>query len=137
MASLQTKGVTLKIGDGGGPEVFTAIEDVVDINGPDGTAAEIPTTHLASTRTEFLMGLPDEGSISATCNYSPDNTQQTALKTARDAQTLTNFELLLPDTGATVFSFAAYVMQWSQAFATNSKGVLNVTLRITGEVTIT
>ena len=36
--ALETQGVVLKIGDGGGPEVFEAIGEVTDFDGPGGSA---------------------------------------------------------------------------------------------------
>ena len=49
--------------------------------------------------------------------------------------TLRNFEILFPDTGATLAKFAAYVANIQPTAPVANALELNVTLRITGPVT--
>jgi len=133
--ALKSQGILLKRGDGGNPETFTAIAEVVDFNGPDGRAREIDVTHLASTAREVIVGLKDEGSFAFNGNLVPSDAAQTGLRTDRDGQVLRNFELHLSDNPATVLSFAAYVQQFAISAGVDDTVTVAVTLRISGVVT--
>lgn len=133
MSATETQGTVIKRGDGGSPEVFTNIGQVVSIGGPDGEAAEIDTTHLASTAMEYLMGLRDEGNISLGINFDGVDAQQAGLRTDRDNRTNRNFRLVLSD--STQLDFAAYVKSFPLDIQPNAKVDLSVTLRITGAIT--
>lgn len=133
-SALESQGMTLKIGDGASPEVFTAIGDISDISGPDGAATEIDVTTLDSTGKEFRMGLKDEGQVTFTCFYQPKDTQHAALRTARSNRTLTNFQLTFTDSPATVWSFSAYVMSIPLSNSVDGATSANITLRISGSI---
>lgn len=135
MATIQTQGTTIGIGDGASSETFNTIGEVLNIAGPSGSAPEIDITNLSSTAREFSMGLPDEGNISLTCNWDPDDTYQLQARTARNAQTLTNFKITCTDTPATTITFAAYVTEWSLNFDIDNVGKLTIGLRLTGAAT--
>lgn len=133
MAALKSQGVVLKIGDGGGTEVFNAIGEVVSISGLGGGApAEIDVTNLSSTGKEFLMGIADAGEVSIDLNLDTGDTYQTQLRTDRAAQTLRNFQLDLTDSGTTTISFAAYIKTFEVGVAVDDKISLSVSLRVSG-----
>jgi len=133
--ALESQGMSLKISNGASPEVFTAIADISDISGPDGSASEIDTTTLDDSARTFRVGLKDEGQISFTCNFQPANTQHAQLKTDRTNRTLRNFKLLFTDSPVTTWSFAAYVMGISIANGVDGVTTASVTLRISGVIT--
>jgi hypothetical protein len=136
MAALVSQGCVLKRGDGGGTEVFTAIGEVISINGVgSGSASEIDVTNLSSTAKEFLLGLKDEGEVSISLNLDTGDTMQTGLRSDRDANTLRNFQLDLTDSGPTTLSFSAYVKTYPISIAVDDKIGLEVSLRISGPVT--
>ena len=114
------------------PVAWTAIGEVTDFSGPDGTASEIDITHLQSTAKEFLMGLPDEGSISLSINWAPADTGQLAVKAARKARTKKDFKITYSDKSTA--SFKGYVMGLSTDAAVDDKVNGSITLRVTGEV---
>lgn len=137
MGAIATQGTTIKIGNGASPEVFTAIAGVRDIGGlGGGSAAEINITTLLSSAKEFQVGLPDEGTITLELNYDPADTTQESLEDARDDQTLTNFQIITPSSGAT-FSFAGYVTTFEKSFGADNVIIGNVQIRISGIVTKT
>lgn len=133
MTALSSQGAVLKIGDGGGPETFNAIGEVISVSGlGGGSSSEIDVTNLSSTGKEYLMGLKDEGEISVTLNLDTADTQQTLLRTSRDANDLKNFQFDLTDAGPTVISFAAYVKTFNIGVSVDDKITLEVALRISG-----
>ena len=133
--ALVTEGVVLKRGDGGTPEVFTAVAEVVSFTGPGGSATVIDATHLASTAREKLMGLPDEGQFSMELNLVPSDAQQIALKDDRVNRTKRNFQLLLTDVGPTTLSFAGFVLEFSISGGVDDKITATITIEITDVVT--
>ena len=136
MATYQTQGCTLAVGNGDGPpETFDNVGEVQSISGPDGTAPEIDTTSLSSTARTFNMGLPEEGNVTLEVNLDPDDAQQTELRTKRAAQTVNNYQITLTDSPATTLTFAAYVTGFSVNVAIDDVIKASITLRITGAVT--
>ena len=133
-SATHSKGTKIKRGDGGSPEVFTAIGQITGISGlGSGTPKEIDITNLDSEGMEFLMGLPNEGSMSVSLNWASTDAQQAGLWADRAAKTLRNFQILFPD--GTLFSFAALVTVFNLKAPINEKIDVDMTLRISGLVT--
>src|SRR5262245_39946906 len=132
--AFNAQGTVLKRGNGASPEVFTAIGEVRDFNGPGGSAKEIDTTHLTSSAKEWLMGLQDEGELSINCKAVFSDAQQQGLRTDRANRTLRNFKLVFADVSATTASFAAYVKTFTVSGAVDDRVNLAVTLRISGAI---
>jgi len=135
MANLKSQGAGIYLSDDASPEVYTEIAQVVSISGPDGSAAEIDVTALDSTAKEWLMGLPDEGSVSLEVIHDPSDTQHEALRTARANQTVKNFQIKLTDSPQTIYSFSAYVPTFSLSMGVDDAIKASYSLRITGAVT--
>ncbi len=134
-------GTLLKIGDGDMPEAFTAIPEVKDITGPGLTRefAEFKHQQSASGYREYKPTFKNSVNVTFKCNFLPDGSTQGfattgKLKDYKDGQ-LRNFQLLFPDAGATLASFAAYVANIQPTAPVGSALELSVTLRITGPVT--
>jgi predicted secreted protein len=134
-SALESQGMLLKLSDMASPEVFTAINELFDISGPDGSANEIDLSDLNSTAKTFRMGLKDSGTVTLGFNYIPANTQHAALRTAWTARTVRNFQMIFTDSPNTTWSFAAYVQNLSISNSVDSKTEGSITLRITGDVT--
>jgi len=71
-------GSQLLVGDGGSPETFEAIADVLSITPGDMTTAVIQKTHLRSLEAhhEKLAGLRDSGPFTITGNWRPKHQSQ-------------------------------------------------------------
>ena len=68
-------------------------------------------------------------------NYDPADSQQSTLETARNDRALTNFQIELSDSPATVFSFSGYVLSFSVDAGIDTVVTGQVTVEITGAVT--
>ena len=135
----ETQGVValntqLKIGDAASPENFTLIPDIFGaIDGPEITQQYVDFTHMQSTGgfEEQKPTFKSPGQVTFSCHYVNGDPQQEALVAAAVANpaTLTNFEMLYPDT--TLISFAAYP---SVKFNADTKGkfTMAVTLKLEG-----
>jgi len=133
--ALVSQGMTIAIGDGASPEVFTTITDVTDIAGPDGSASEIDTTDLSSTAREYRLGLTDNGNVTLTVNFKPQDTQHALLRTKSISGAETNFRITFTDSPATTWTFAAFVKGVPISNSVDGVTTASITLRVTGAVT--
>lgn len=134
--ALEAQGMLIKIGNGASPQVFTTISEIKTFSGPTGSAAVIDVTDLSSTAKEKRMGLADEGQLSFTINYIPDNTQHALLRTQRASREETNFKMVFTDDSpSTTWSFSAFVTGFAVSGAVDNVVEATVTLEITGSIT--
>lgn len=117
------------------PVTYTNVGEIVDWDGPGGSASVIDVTHLSSTAKEKLMGLMDEGQFSFNLNNVFSDTGQQACRTARTARTLKGFRLTYSD--STVQTWDAFVLSFSTSGGVDDKVNGSITLEISGAVTTT
>jgi hypothetical protein len=134
--AIEAQGTTIQIGTGATP-TWATIKEVKSFTGPGGSAAVIDVTDLSSTAKEKRMGLHDEGQLSFTMNYLPDDTQHALLRTNRAGRVLTPFRLTFTDTSPKIWTFNAYVTSFAVSGAVDGVIEANVTLEITGAITET
>lgn len=139
--AIGAKGTLLKIGDGGVPENFSPIAEVVNIGGPSLSLDAIDVTNQSSTNgwKESIGGLLDGGEVTFDINYIPTDTTHDAtsgLLSAMQNRTVKNFQLVFPDSGNTTWSFAALVTGFEPSADVSDKLAASVTLKITGEPTL-
>ncbi len=133
---IDTTGGTLTAANGTvTPNTFTTIGDVVDWDGPSGSATIIDTSNLASTAKEKLVGLPDEGQFTLGVNWDSTDTGQAACDTARTGRLLKGFKVTYSD--SVVQTFDGYVMGLSSSGGVDDKVNGSITIEISGAVTTT
>jgi len=132
-------GLAVKHGDGGSPEVFTAIEEVIDLGGLGLTNSLIDVTSHDSSAMEYIAGLADGSDLSVECNrvHTASNTQD-AVQADVIAGNTVNFQVTLTD-GTTVktYAFAAVCLSWNVVPSFNDKTTYSLGLKISGSITIT
>ena len=130
------KGALLKRGNGMSNEVFTAIAEVNRIGLPDQKRPMIDLTDLADVARVFKKGLKDAGSIAFSMNFT--RTSYIAMNADLDRDTAVNYQIVIPDAGATTIDFAAYVHELSGDIPDpDQKITVSVTMKISGDITIT
>jgi len=104
-------GSLLKIGDGGGSEVFTPIAEVKSITGPSFSLETIDATHMASPEghREILPSFKSAGEVSFDVNFLPGIGTQAQIFTDWQNRTLRNFRVQFPDESNTSWGFSAYI----------------------------
>src|SRR4030042_3656519 len=112
--ALSAFGTLLKIGDGGGTEVFTTIAEVRDIKVPKlkTKTKEVTNQSSPSGAKEIIATIRDAGEVTFGINFIPTNathSQSTGLIKDWKNRTKRNFQLVFPDGGSTTWSFAAFV----------------------------
>ncbi len=134
-------GTLFKRGDGGGPETFTTLAEVISISGPSLSMDTVDVTHMESTGTyrEFLPGLKDGGEVSVTVNFLPgDSTQNVAAGILKDYddRVLRNFQIVFPDSGTTTWTFAAYVTAFEPETPLEDKMTASIIMKVSGQPTL-
>jgi hypothetical protein len=131
---IDTTGGTLTAANGTlTPQTYTALGEVIDFDGPGGSASVIDTTHLASSAREKMIGLRDEGQFTFSLNAAFDDTGQQAFRASREDRTLKSYKVTYPD--GTVQSFDGYALEFSTSGGVDDKLNASATIEITGEVT--
>ena len=133
-AATLTQGTKLQRGDGGAPEIFTAIPEIMSISGPDSSKSEIKATDLDSTAEEFLGGLADFGRMTVELYYRGTLSLHAALRTdfANPITPVRNWRLLFVD--GKRWDFAASVFSFPMNIQPNDTVKVSMVLRLTGPV---
>lgn len=129
-------GATFKRGDGASAEVFTAIAEVINIAGPGLTRAFIDVTHLASTGgyREFITGFRDGGEYTFTANFT--RAEYDLILADFENDDSVNYQVVFPDDDTTTFEFAGFVTALPTTVPFDDKVTVDVTIKLTGGVTI-
>lgn len=139
--ALSAFGTLLKIGDGGGTEVFTTIAEVTKIGGPKFklNTKEVTSHSSPGGWKESIATILEAGEVSADLNFIPTTaTQSQSGGLLRDLKnkTLRNFKIVFPDVGATTWSFAAFVTGFETDEPVDDALTAKVTLEISGQPTL-
>jgi hypothetical protein len=132
--ALESQGMKIYVGDSGSPEAFAAIPEVKSIGGPDGQAALRDVTDLDSSAKEFEPGLKDEGNVTLSIQYIPQNAVHTTLRSAFSNRTLKSFKIEFTDAGVTQWEFDGYVTGFAVSAAIDETLMASVTIKVTGAV---
>lgn len=130
---IDTTGGTLTAATGTAtPVTLTQIKEVKTFSGFDGQASELDITNLDSTAKEFRLGLVDEGGFSFEMNQVNSDTGQAALRASRNAGTIKQYTLTLPN--AETATFTAFAKGVPTAGGVDGVVTSSVSLRISGAV---
>lgn len=131
--AITAQGTKLAVSDGGSPSSFTDIPGLGAIRGLGGTAANVnDISDLDSEAKEKLMGLPDEGQITAPLNFNPANTVHQALIGYRQAKTRAEFRITTSNSKKAFFY--GYVLVCGADFATGDATRGTLTVEVDGKV---
>lgn len=135
-SAVNSHGTLLKRGDGGSPETFTTIAEVLDISGPAlALGTEDATSHDSNYWREFIPTIKEGGEVTCDIQYYSHTTHDN-LVTDFNNRTRRNFQVVLPLSPAETWAFAAYVTGISLSAPVEGKLTASLTLQITGSVTI-
>lgn len=127
-------GMTFSLGDGGGPEVFTALEEISDFSGFGEMLELIDVTHFGSGGSkEYIAGLGDGKEFTVACNYVLDAPQQVFAKGNKGNKG--NVRLHFSDgTNTETFDFQVVYLGWELAPSNSDKNTISFTFKISGGI---
>lgn len=133
-------GTYLKIGDGGGPESFTTIAEVMDIKGPGFSLKTAEVTGQSSTGgwDEFIGTILSGGEVTFDMNWINDNTQNYSAGLLQDmvGRTLRNFQLVWSQLSNLTWTLPALVVKFDPDSSVAGQLKVSVTLKISGQPTL-
>lgn len=133
-------GTVLKVGDGGGTEVFTGVAEIHDMSGPGISLNMIEATHhlSPSAMREFVAGLKDLTELSFEIGFVPTEATHSLstgfLKDWAD-RTKRNYEIVFPDTAVTTWGVSGFVTGFDIAAPLEDMLTAAVTIKLTGPIT--
>lgn len=116
----------------GNPKTWTAVNNVKDYSGFDGTASELDKTNMQSGAMEYAAGLQDFGQFSVNVDVDDTDAGQIALRTAKTAASTKAFKLRLPN--GKLRAFKGFVKKFSEQGGVNQIVKGSADIRITGVV---
>lgn len=136
-AAISGVGAKFKRGDGAVVEAFTAIAEVNSINGPTMSREQYDATSLDSTGgyREYIPGFRDGGDVTIAVNFTLAGFN-TLLDDFQNDDAR-NYQIVLPDAGATTLQFAAFVTNMPLSIVPDDKITYEVTFKVTGALTLT
>lgn len=119
----------------GPPAVFATVEECINITGPSMKTKMIDVTNMDSPNAymEYIVGLLDGGSVAVEGNWTAA-TEQMGVLADFQARILQNWQILLPGTqpAAGSWTFAGYIIDFSQDFKVQDKITYKFTVQISG-----
>lgn len=119
-----------------GASAWDVIAEVSNISGPTMSRELIDVTSLDSTGgyREFIAGFRDAGTVVLSMNFTRAGLD--IFKTDFEDDTAQNYEIVLPDDDATSLEFEGLVQEMPLTIPADSQITMEVTIKITGEVTV-
>lgn len=128
-------GTFLQRGDGGGPEVFTTIGEVIEITPPNPSRDSVETTHTSNAdrwRT-FIPGLIDGGELSIEINYVPGSTADDNMMTDLNSATVKNYKVLFASAESIIVP--AFITGIEPGVPIDDRMTATVTFKVAGKPT--
>jgi len=139
MASNAFSGVGTKFqrGDGASNESFSDIAEINSITGPNLSRDTIDVTSLDSTGgyREFIAGFRDGGELTLSMNFAPSGYFD--LKDDFEVEVTHNYRIVMGNAAQTTFDITGLITALGVAIPLDDKVTCDVTIKITGEVTLT
>ena len=119
-----------------GTETYTPIANISNITGPGMSRETIDVTTFDSTGgyREFIGGFRNPGTITLTMNFTKTGYQ--LMKGDFEDEDAQSYKMVFPDTETTTLTFDAIVTELPLTAPTDDKVTCEVTLQITGTVTV-
>lgn len=133
MSGVNGRGTKLLRGDGGTPEVFTAVANLTSIKPPalKRDTIEVSDHDSPDSYREFIGGMKDGGEMSGEVNYRP--TVHNMLAADIDDINPRNWKIQFPDPAVTTWNFAAVMTGFESDAPFDDKLAATVTYKITGK----
>lgn len=115
---------------------FVAIASINSIEGPTMSRDTIDTTALDTEggyRT-FIAGFRNAGTITLAMNFTAQGF--ILMKSDFESNDLVDYQIVLPDTDETTLTFSGIVTEMPLSIPTDDKVTVNVTIQISGPVTL-
>ena len=134
-------GTLLQLGDGGATEVFTTVAEVLDISGPNIAVDTEDITNHSSTGAweEVVASVIRSGEVTFDVNWDPaaaTHDESSGLWAELVGRAASNWQLVLTDTDSHTLAFSAFTVGFVPSNPVSGARRGSVTLKPTGQITI-
>lgn len=136
MGRVDSIGLTLQAGDGGSPETFTDIGEIVDMPSIGTSKTTRDRTNLLDSVRQYAHGIEEPQEFTLSMAWDPDDTEQSALITKYTNETDDNYKVVCADDSSTEWAFSAKVMGFTAPYAGIDADLFwDVTFQLTSTIT--
>ena len=130
-------GVLLKAGDGGAPEVFVTVAELVSVKPPGISRNEVEVPTHNAGRDDKLLGMLRRGQTTFTINWLPTDPTHASLIADILANTKRNWRITFPPSGLPHWTFPARVQIFDlQEMTPDTPMQAACAITIDGEITM-
>ena len=119
---------------GDSPTTYTQVKGLTSLTALDGQASQIDISDSDSTAREYLMGLQDNGSLSADFNWLPDDPGQLLMRAAKASRDIQDFRIVFSDLGEATFK--GFVLGAPISGAVDDKMTSSMSILVSGDVNL-
>lgn len=120
----------------GSPTSLINVNNVRNVQFDTGSSAKVDMTNLQSSWKEFLLGLPDPGSLTFDVDVDWSDAGQAALRAARVARTKCDFKVILPAGTTPNALMQGFVIKFPVQTAVDAPVKSSVECILTGPITL-
>jgi hypothetical protein len=120
----------------GSPTAYVQVANPRNIEFDTGTSARVDMTNLNSEWKEFLLGLPDPGSLTFEVDTNFGDAGQAALRSARVNRTRCNFQVVLPAGTTPTATMEGFVAKFPVNIGVDTPVKTSVEVYLTGPITL-
>lgn len=107
IVALLVNGAELRVEDPQNPGTYLPIPGIRNLRGPQWLNEQLVVTAIDSTVVQRIDGLTDPGEVTAEMTLNLDNARHLQIFNAAANKTPTNYQIGLPDTRGTTWTFPA------------------------------
>lgn len=116
----------------GSPTSFLTIANATNVAFANGTSPEVDVTDMTSAAMEYLLGLPDGGTLTADINTDMGDPGQAAAYAAKEARTRCEIRVVLPGGTTPTWTAAGFVRKFDLNTGVNAAVKTGFEFRVSG-----
>jgi hypothetical protein len=129
-------GTQVKVSAGSPTGTYSTVGNCRNVDFDTGSSAKIDMTNLSSSWKEFLLGLPDPGSLTFEVDTDFGDAGQAVLRSARVNRTRCDFQVVLPAGTTPTASMQGFVCKFPISTSVDNPVKTQVEVYLTGPITL-
>lgn len=120
----------------GSPTAYVEVGNVRNVDFDTGSSAKVDMTNLSSQWKEFLLGLPDPGSLTFEVDYNIGDVGQAALRSARINRLKCDLQVVLPSGVTPTATMQGFVCKFPIQTSVDNPVKTQVEVYLTGPISL-
>lgn len=132
--AIESQGFKFEVQTTDSVPAWLEVKEMKTFNEQQGESADIDVTHLQSSRKEYLIGVPDDGTLSMDCNFLMNDPGQIEMRAARADRGVRSMRITFSD--GSIATFSGFVKSFPMQGGVDAAVTGSVSIRISGEFLI-